>query len=108
MGDRLTQLQESLDSLTEMFYTSIGILQRDAPLISTNDKPVELWKPEEIQQRKDEIASFSQQVAKDIAETAVTIKFLISQLPHLDEAELVHDVNADKTTGRIGPGRPET
>ncbi len=40
LADRVTQLQEELDSLTQLLYTSIGVLQRDAPPLElTSDVP---------------------------------------------------------------------
>lgn len=42
--DRLTQLQECLDKLTTMFYTSVGVIQRDAPLVQVDANiPVSAW-----------------------------------------------------------------
>src|SRR4051794_31498307 len=30
MGDKVTELQNSLDVLSQIFYTSVGVIQRDA------------------------------------------------------------------------------
>lgn len=48
--DRLTQLQECVNKLTELLFVSVGVLQRDAPLLETNPEiPVTCWTKEQIQ-----------------------------------------------------------
>ena len=49
-SDRLTQLQECVNKLTELFFISVGVLQRDAPLLETNSEiPVTCWTKEQTQ-----------------------------------------------------------
>ncbi|KAK6093988.1 hypothetical protein MT418_005812 [Batrachochytrium dendrobatidis] len=86
--DRLTQLQECLGKLTEIFFTSTGVLQRDAPLMSTNpDLPITSWKSEQIETNWLANKDLAKTAAKDIVETAKVIDFLIDQLPGISENE---------------------
>ncbi|KAH9247416.1 hypothetical protein BASA81_014978 [Batrachochytrium salamandrivorans] len=86
--DRLTQLQECMDKLTEIFFTATGVLQRDAPLISANPElPVTSWKPEQVEANWLANKDLAQTAAKDIVETAKVIDFLIDQLPGIAETE---------------------
>ncbi len=49
-NDRLSQLQEAINKLSELFFISVGALQRDAPLMETSsDIPVTAWSSEQIQ-----------------------------------------------------------
>ena len=36
--DRLTQLQQAVDKLLQVYFTSIGALQRDAPLMEPDGR----------------------------------------------------------------------
>jgi hypothetical protein len=48
--DRLTQLQECANKLTELLFLSVGVLQRDAPLLETNPEiPVTCWSKEQTE-----------------------------------------------------------
>jgi hypothetical protein len=48
--DRLSQLQESVNKLSELFFISVGALQRDAPLLETSsDIPVTCWTADQVQ-----------------------------------------------------------
>lgn len=57
MTDRLSQLQECFDKLTEMFYTSIGVMQRDAPLVKVGDHEVTAWTAEEVEKNTTDLKS---------------------------------------------------
>ncbi|KAI8928877.1 hypothetical protein BC831DRAFT_446234 [Entophlyctis helioformis] len=86
--DRLTQLQECVDKMSEMFYTSVGVLQRDAPLVATNQElPVTSWTAEQVQANWTGNQELARTVAKDIVETAKVIDFLIAQLPGIATTE---------------------
>lgn len=48
--DRVSQLQECVDKLSELFFISVGALQRDAPLLETSPEiPVTAWTKEQVQ-----------------------------------------------------------
>ncbi|KAJ3227817.1 hypothetical protein HK099_000071 [Clydaea vesicula] len=96
MGDRVTQLQDCIDKLAEILFTSLGVLQRDAPLLQINkDVPITAWTSEQIAQvsllgKKIKInkhAELAKDSAKDIVETVKVIEFLIDKLPGIDETE---------------------
>jgi hypothetical protein len=40
MAELLTQLQDQLDSISRKFFETVGVLQRDAPPITTSDEPL--------------------------------------------------------------------
>ncbi|KAI8905979.1 hypothetical protein EDD86DRAFT_193355 [Gorgonomyces haynaldii] len=84
--DRLTQLQMVVDRMTEIFYTSVGVLQRDAPLAKT-DFEVECWTQEEIDANTKSNKELAQNAAKDLAEADKICEFLIQSLPGLDTTE---------------------
>ncbi|KAI8896877.1 hypothetical protein BC833DRAFT_553291 [Globomyces pollinis-pini] len=89
MSDRLTQLQQCVDKLSECFYISIGALQRDAPLVETNPEiPVTCWTKEQIDINWKGNQELAKTVAKDIVETAKVIDFLIENLPGINESEM--------------------
>jgi hypothetical protein len=46
--DRLSQLQDCFAALTEMCYTSVGVLQRDAPLVKIGSEKISAWTDEQI------------------------------------------------------------
>lgn len=50
MSDRVTQIQQCAGKLSEIFFTSVGVLQRDATLIQVNpDIPITAWTPEQLE-----------------------------------------------------------
>ncbi|KAL2912843.1 hypothetical protein HK105_207624 [Polyrhizophydium stewartii] len=101
--DRLTQLQECVDKvhaarveragqaqpqLSKMLFVATGALQRDAPLVPTNPElPVTLWTAEQVQANWEGNKELARTAAKDIAETAKVIDFLIEQLPGIERTE---------------------
>ncbi|KAI9208527.1 uncharacterized protein BJ171DRAFT_209217 [Polychytrium aggregatum] len=85
---RLTQLQEAVDKITQILYTSTGVLQRDAPLLQVSaDIPVTAWTEEQIQQRKQDLTASAKEMAKDIVETSRVIDYLIDKLPGITQTE---------------------
>lgn len=40
MAELLTQLQDQLDSISRKFFETVGVLQRDAPPVSTSGEPI--------------------------------------------------------------------
>lgn len=40
MAELLTQLQDQLDTISRKFFETVGVLQRDAPPVSTSGEPV--------------------------------------------------------------------
>jgi asparagine synthetase A len=86
--DRLTQLQDCSLKLYEIFFTAIGALQRDAPLMELNpDVPVTCWTKEQIKGNWEGNVELSKSAAKDIIETVKVIDLLIDSLPGITEAE---------------------
>jgi len=73
-SDRLSELQSRLDFLSQMFFTSVGVLQRDAP-----PSPLEATgvKGESSSNFRDIAADMAQQIAR----TAKSIHDLIDSLP---------------------------
>jgi asparagine synthetase A len=86
--DRLTQLQECSLKLYEIFYTAIGALQRDAPLMELNaEVPVTCWTQEQIKKNWEGNVELSKSAAKDIVETVKVIDILIDSLPGIADTE---------------------
>lgn len=80
--DRVTQLQECVDKLSELMYTGVGVLQRDAPLVAcSEDQKVTCWTEEQIAKNTADSKELSKNIAKDLAETKAIIDFLIDNLP---------------------------
>lgn len=40
MAELLTQLQDQLDTISRKFFETVGVLQRDAPPVSTSGEPI--------------------------------------------------------------------
>ena len=57
MTDRLSQLQECYDKLMEMFYTSIGVMQRDAPLVKVGEQEITAWTKEQVEKNTADLKS---------------------------------------------------
>ncbi|KAI8846938.1 hypothetical protein BC829DRAFT_370310 [Chytridium lagenaria] len=82
IGDRITQIQDCLDKLSELFFTSLGVLQRDAPLVPVHPAiPVTSWTEEQVKKNTESNKKFSAEVARDIVRTAKVVDFLIDRLP---------------------------
>jgi len=76
--DDLSRLQKKLDDLGVMFYTYIGILQRDAPPIArapdeTSDLPSDNTKREELAKKAPEYARYIVQCSREIDEEIAEI-----------------------------------
>ncbi|OUM60865.1 hypothetical protein PIROE2DRAFT_13272 [Piromyces sp. E2] len=82
--DLITQLQNVLMGLSQMMFTGIGVLQRDANLISVNPNiPVTEWTPEEVHQRNDSIQTFINDISNDITKTSMEMENLIDSIPKI-------------------------
>ncbi|KAJ3009914.1 UNVERIFIED_CONTAM: Mediator of RNA polymerase II transcription subunit 21 [Siphonaria sp. JEL0065] len=85
--DRLTQIQDCLDKLAEMMFISLGVTQRDAPLVALNDKtPVTAWTEEQIRNNTHTVKSLAADVSTDIVQTCKVIDYLIDSLPGIDQS----------------------
>lgn len=71
--------------MLEIFYTAVGVLQRDAPLESIHPQlPVTHWTLQELQKSKDSTVNFVKVVTDDLMETSKRIDFLIDNLPGIE------------------------
>ncbi|KAJ3413889.1 hypothetical protein HDV05_007331 [Chytridiales sp. JEL 0842] len=71
-----------------MFYISIGVLQRDAPLTQLHpDIPVTAWTQDQIKRNQEDIKGLSSEVSADIVHTSKVIDFLIDRLPGIQQTE---------------------
>ncbi|KAM3926041.1 mediator of RNA polymerase II transcription subunit 21 [Leptodactylus fuscus] len=77
MADRLTQLQDALNSLADQFCNSIGVLQQCAPPASFNNIQTTVNK----EQPTNPTEEYAQLFAALIARTAKDIDVLIDSLP---------------------------
>ncbi|XP_053320406.1 mediator of RNA polymerase II transcription subunit 21 [Spea bombifrons] len=77
MADRLTQLQDALNSLADQFCNAIGVLQQCAPPASFNNIQTTLNK----EQPSNPTEEYAQLFATLIARTAKDIDVLIDSLP---------------------------
>ncbi len=86
--DRLTQLQECSLKISELFYTAIGVLQRDAPLVELHPQvPVTCWTEEQIKKNWEGNVELAKTAARDIAETVKVVDVSIDTLPGISESE---------------------
>ncbi|KAG4094928.1 hypothetical protein H8356DRAFT_1689913 [Neocallimastix lanati (nom. inval.)] len=86
--DLITQLQNTLMGLSQMMFTGIGVLQRDANLISVNPNiPVTEWTPEEVKERNISNHEFINGISNDITQTSVEIEKLIDSIPRVSSNE---------------------
>ncbi|KAJ3368315.1 Mediator of RNA polymerase II transcription subunit 21 [Kappamyces sp. JEL0680] len=86
--DRLSQLQECVSRLSELYFISIGALQRDAPLLELNPEiPVTAWTKEQVQSNWKGNQELARSAAKDIVHAAKVIDFLIDHLPGIQASE---------------------
>ena len=81
-SDRLTELQNQLDVLSQMFYVCTGVIQRDAPP-----------RPKQGQSTQDEIKqkeAFELQIkemATDVSRAAKSVRDMIELLPGVNSTE---------------------
>jgi ElaB/YqjD/DUF883 family membrane-anchored ribosome-binding protein len=69
-------------------FTGIGVLQRDANLISVNPNiPVTEWTPEEVKERNISNHEFINGISNDITQTSVEIEKLIDSIPRVSSNE---------------------
>ncbi|KAJ3115689.1 Mediator of RNA polymerase II transcription subunit 21 [Nowakowskiella sp. JEL0407] len=87
--DKLTQLQDRLDKLSVMLYTSVGVLQRDAPLVPPKGStiPVTAWTEQQVKERTETNQKFTKDVSRDIVSEVKTIELLINSLPGINMTE---------------------
>nr|6XP5_U Chain U, Mediator of RNA polymerase II transcription subunit 21 [Thermochaetoides thermophila DSM 1495] len=90
--DRLTQLQEAMDELLEMFLSAFFWVERhhDLKTFGPNDKIPDLKadQPKEVDTKSPEEYKAGQlQLARDIIVKEQQIEYLISTLPGLDNSE---------------------
>src|SRR5690348_6183525 len=81
-SDRLTELQNQLDVLSQMFYVCTGVIQRDAP---PRPKPG-LSTVEEIQQR-DAFELQIKDMATHVSQAAKSVHDMIDLLPGVNSTE---------------------
>lgn len=72
--DSLTQLQRKIDDIGVMFYTYVGIMQRDAPPVTR--PPEEADEVANDEQMRKELAEKAPEYAKDIGAFCLTAYFL--------------------------------
>ncbi|KAI8609877.1 hypothetical protein BC830DRAFT_1148467 [Chytriomyces sp. MP71] len=83
--DRLTQIQDCVDKLSEIFFISVGATQRDAPLAALhNDMPVTAWTPEQIAANTQSNKELAASASKDIVQTCKVIDYLVDRLPGIN------------------------
>jgi mediator of RNA polymerase II transcription subunit 21 len=91
--DRVTQLQECIDKVSELMYISVGVLQRDAPLVQCSpEHPVTAWTPEQVNKNLEDnkgLISLTKELARTVAadmvgSTIAHTDFLIDSLPGID------------------------
>ncbi|KAI9340417.1 hypothetical protein DFJ73DRAFT_557409 [Zopfochytrium polystomum] len=81
-SDRLTQIQDCVGKLSELLYTAIGVLQRDAPLVALNNSiPITAWTEEQTKKNEAAVSVLSSEISTDIVQTCKVIDFLIDKLP---------------------------
>ncbi|KAI8844379.1 hypothetical protein BJ741DRAFT_588288, partial [Chytriomyces cf. hyalinus JEL632] len=87
-ADRLTQIQDCVSKVGEMFFIAAGVTQRDAPLVALNSAaPVTAWTDEQIKANNQSIKALAADVSVDLVQTCKVIDFLVDQLPGLHESE---------------------
>ncbi|KAF9970030.1 RNA polymerase II mediator complex subunit [Actinomortierella ambigua] len=81
--DRLTQLQDAIDKLALLFFSSLDHLTRNAPLLPlNNDIPIvttEHGMPQE------HLKNAAQELALDISRHAKDLEMLVDNLPGIDQ-----------------------
>eukprot|EP00026_Physarum_polycephalum_P019890 Phypoly_transcript_22130.p1 GENE.Phypoly_transcript_22130~~Phypoly_transcript_22130.p1 ORF type:complete len:159 (+),score=22.63 Phypoly_transcript_22130:45-479(+) len=82
MGDLLTQLQDEVYMMSDLFGVSVGVLQRDAPALPLMD-PVD---PERMMKR-DEFVKLSKEMAQNLIQRAKRVESLIERLPGVNRTE---------------------
>jgi mediator of RNA polymerase II transcription subunit 21 len=87
--DRLTELQYYLDSLAQLFYTSLGVIQRDAAPSNLNFQFPKKEKSEETMNSTREYITDEQiqSLAIQIVQTSKTIEQYIESLPGIEATE---------------------
>lgn len=86
--------------LTESFFNSVGVLQRDAPLVQTSPAvPVTAWSPDQIDKNRNDLQCslsivfissftvFSKEIATKIITKCKEIDSLIEKIPAIDVSE---------------------
>jgi hypothetical protein len=90
-SDRLTQIQDQLDSISTMFYTCVGVLQRDSPPITIDIRMAEKYggthSPEVTQEDMKRSQVMIQDMATQLIEKVKAINDLIESLPGADASE---------------------
>ncbi|XP_075066608.1 mediator of RNA polymerase II transcription subunit 21 isoform X2 [Mixophyes fleayi] len=81
MADRLTQLQDALNSLADQFCNAIGVLQQCAPPASFNTIQTTVNKDQPSNPTEGGLSEYAQLFAALIARTAKDIDVLIDSLP---------------------------
>jgi len=82
MGDLLTQLQDEVYLMSDMFGISVGVLQRDAPALPL----MEPMDPERLAKR-DEFVKTAKEMALSLIQRAVRVESLIDRLPGVNRTE---------------------
>eukprot|EP01116_Phalansterium_solitarium_P012452 TRINITY_DN28732_c0_g1_i1.p1 TRINITY_DN28732_c0_g1~~TRINITY_DN28732_c0_g1_i1.p1 ORF type:complete len:200 (-),score=9.66 TRINITY_DN28732_c0_g1_i1:248-790(-) len=81
--DRLTELQFEIDELTRMFFTCIGVLQRDAPPSYSLGQEV----PPGTEERRESIQKQVKDMAMQVMQAYRRIDELIDSLPELGPSD---------------------
>ncbi|ORX58634.1 hypothetical protein BCR36DRAFT_580233 [Piromyces finnis] len=82
--DLITQLQNVLMGLSQMMFTGVGVLQRDANLIPVNPNiPVTEWTPQQVSERNESNQTFINDITNDITRTSLEMENLIESIPKI-------------------------
>lgn len=93
MAELLTQLQDQIDSISRKFFETVGVLQRDAPPVSTSGEPVITTTSAAQQQATIDVQSTVKRMTEE----------LLAQFKATDELlQLLPDTNTATTTAAGG------
>ncbi len=79
--DPLTQIQDTIDQISEIYYTLVGVLQRDASLVPTDTKPVTSWSSDQIQKNTQELKALTLSLSESLVSHHNALSDQILALP---------------------------